>query len=93
MNDIIWGLETFPNIFTLHAQHAHLPIEWSFEISDWRNDSRAIVEWVSGSRVSTPGWWGSTASAFDYPILHTLCRMGQDARPCTTRRGHHRGAG
>ena len=46
MNDIIWDCETFPNVFTLHAQHAHLPIEWSFEISDWRNDSRAIIEWV-----------------------------------------------
>ncbi len=36
-NDIVWDCETYPNVFTLHAIHAHLPIEWSFEISDWRN--------------------------------------------------------
>jgi len=28
-NDIIWDCETYPNVFTLHAIHAHLPIEWS----------------------------------------------------------------
>jgi len=34
MNDIIWDCETYPNIFTINAQHAWLPIEWSFEILD-----------------------------------------------------------
>ena len=43
-NDIIWDEEVYPNVFTLHAIHAHLPIEWSFEISDWRNDSSTIIQ-------------------------------------------------
>ena len=45
-HDIVWDCETYQNVFTISAHHAHLPIEWSFEISDWRNDSRAIIEWV-----------------------------------------------
>ena len=29
-NDIIWDEEVYPNVFTLHAIHAHLPIECPF---------------------------------------------------------------
>lgn len=81
VNDIIWDVETYPNVFTLHAQHAHLPIEWSFEISDWCNDSRAIVEWVNWLGSVGARLVGFNSIGFDYPILHTLCRMGySDAR-------------
>ena len=76
-NDIIWDCETYPNVFTLHAIHAHLPIEWSFEISDWRNDSRAIVEWVHWLKSVGARMVGFNSIGFDYPILHALCRMGQ----------------
>lgn len=76
-HDILWDLETYPNVFTLHAVHAHLPIEWSFEISDWRNDSRAIVEWVHWLAANGARMVGFNSIGFDYPILHALCRMGQ----------------
>ena len=76
-HDIIWDLETYPNVFTLHATHAYLPIEWSFEISDWRNDSRAIVEWVHWLAANGARMVGFNSIGFDYPILHALCRMGQ----------------
>ncbi len=77
MNDIIWDVEVYPNVFTLHATHAHLPIEWSFEISDWRNDSRAIIEWVHWLKSLDARMVGFNSVSFDYPILHALCRMGQ----------------
>lgn len=73
---IVFDLETYPNVFTLAAEHAHLPIRWSFEISPWRNDSRAIVEWVqwlAGQRARLVGF---NNVGFDYPVLHTLLRMG-----------------
>ena len=76
-NDIIWDVEVYPNVFTLHATHAHLPIEWSFEISDWRNDSRAIIEWVHWLKSLGARMVGFNSIGFDYPILHALCRMGQ----------------
>jgi len=75
-HDIIWDLETYPNVFTLHAQHAHLPIEWSFEISDWRNDSRAIIDWVQWLASIGARMVGFNSIGFDYPVIHTLCRMG-----------------
>lgn len=76
-HDIVWDCETYPNVFTLHAQHAHLPIEWSFEISDWRNDSSAIIQWVHWLKSIGARMVGFNSIGFDYPILHALCRMGQ----------------
>jgi len=76
INDIVWDVETYPNVFLLHAQHAHLPIEWSFEISDWRNDSRAIIDWTYWLGSIGARMVGFNSIGFDYPILHTLVRMG-----------------
>ena len=75
-NDIVWDIETFPNVFTLAAEHAWLPIKWEFEISDWRNDSRAIIEFVQHLKQTDARMVGFNSLGFDYPVLHTLIRMG-----------------
>ena len=76
-HDIVWDCETYQNVFTISAHHAHLPIEWSFEISDWRNDSGAIIQWVHWLKGIGARMVGFNSIGFDYPILHALCRMGQ----------------
>lgn len=76
-HDIVWDCETYPNVFTISAHHAHLPIEWSFEISDWRNDSGAIIQWVHWLASIGARMVGFNSIGFDYPLVHTLCRMGQ----------------
>lgn len=75
-NDIVWDIETFPNVFTLAAEHAWLPITWEFEISDWRNDSRDIIEFVQYLKQTNARMVGFNSLGFDYPVLHTLIRMG-----------------
>jgi hypothetical protein len=75
-NDIVWDIETFPNVFTLAAEHAWLPIKWEFEISDWRNDSRSIIEFVQYLKQTDARMVGFNSLGFDYPVLHTLIRMG-----------------
>lgn len=75
-HDIIWDIETYPNVFTLAAEHAHLPIRWSFEISPWRNDSRDIIEWCHELNLMGARMVGFNSIGFDYPVLHTLLRMG-----------------
>ncbi len=75
-NDIVWDIETFPNVFTLAAEHAWLPIKWEFEISDWRNDSRDIIEFVQHLKQTDARMVGFNSLGFDYPVLHTLIRMG-----------------
>ena len=75
-HDIVYDEETFPNVFTLAAEHAYLPLKWEFEISPWRNDSKAVIEWVNWLRNNNARMIGFNNQGFDYPVLHTLMRMG-----------------
>jgi len=76
MNDFVYDLETFPNVFTMAVEHAEAPLLWYFEISPWRNDSRAIVEFCQALAQQGARMVGFNNVGFDYPVLHTLLRMG-----------------
>ena len=80
-NDYVFDIETYPNVFTLALEHAEAPIRWSFEISDWRNDSKEIIEFLGHLADTKARMVGFNNLGFDYPVLHTLIRMGySDAR-------------
>ena len=74
MSDYVWDIETYTNVFLITIEHAYLPIIWTFEISDRRNQSREIVEWVSSNRDAR--FVGFNNIGFDYPVLHLLLRAG-----------------
>jgi hypothetical protein len=77
MRDFVFDCETYPNVFTLTVEHAQAPLRWCFEVSDWRNDSRSIVEfmrWLADNKARMVGF---NSIGFDYPILHQLMKMGQ----------------
>ena len=76
MNDFVYDLETFPNVFTMAVEHTEAPLRWYFEISPWRNDSRAIVEFCQALAERGARMVGFNNVGFDYPVLHTLLRMG-----------------
>ena len=81
MNDYIYDIETYPNVFTLAVEHVEVPMQWYFEISDWRNDSQQIVEFLRYLKESNARMVGFNNLGFDYPVLHQLIRMGKsDAR-------------
>jgi hypothetical protein len=48
-----------------------------FEISDLRNDSRQIVEFLQFLKDTDSRMVGFNNLGFDYPVIHTLVRMGQ----------------
>ena len=75
-NDYIWDIETYPNVFTITVEHSHLPMHWYFEISDWRNDSKDIIAFVTDLKRQDARMIGFNSLGFDYPVLHTLIRMG-----------------
>jgi hypothetical protein len=77
VNDYIYDIETFPNVFTLAVEHAGSPLSWLFEISDWRNDSREIVSFLQYLKDTDARMVGFNNTGFDYPVLHTLIRMGK----------------
>ncbi len=74
--DIIYDIETYPNVFTLAAEHADYPVTWQFEISPWRNDSREIIQWVYWIADQGGRMVGFNNEGFDYPVLHVLLKMG-----------------
>jgi hypothetical protein len=75
-NDYVFDIETYPNVFTLAVEHADAPLRWMFEISDWRNDSREIVAFLQFLKENDARMVGFNNLGFDYPVLHTLIRMG-----------------
>lgn len=81
MSEVVWDIETYPNVFTLTACHSEAPLWWCFEISPWRDDSRAIVEWVQWLAAHGGTMVGFNSLGFDYPVLHTLLRMGRADAP------------
>lgn len=79
MRDFIYDVETFPNVFTLVVEHAEAPLRWLFEISNWRNDSKEIIEFLRYLKESNARMVGFNNIGFDYPILHTLIQMGNSS--------------
>ena len=75
-NDWIFDLETYPNVFTAAFEHAEAPIQLMFEISDLRNDSREIVAFLQYLKDTNARMVGFNSLGFDYPVIHTLIRMG-----------------
>jgi len=76
-SDFIYDIETYPNIFTLAVEHADAPFRWAFEISDWRDDSRQIIEFLMYLKDTDSRMVGFNSLGFDYPVLHTLIRQGK----------------
>jgi hypothetical protein len=74
--DYVYDIETFPNVFTLAVEHAEAPICWSFEITDRRNDSKEIIEFLRYLSDTSARMVGYNNLGFDYPVLHTLMQMG-----------------
>ena len=76
-NDYVFDIETYPNVFTLAVEHSEAPLYWMFEISDLRNDSRQIIEFLQYLKDTNSRMVGFNNLGFDYPVIHTLIRMGQ----------------
>lgn len=76
MRDYIFDIETYPNVFTLAIEHAEAPLTWMFEISDWCNDSKEIIAFLQHLKETNARLVGFNSLGFDYPVLHTLIRMG-----------------
>lgn len=77
MRDFIYDIETYVNVFTLAVEHADAPLQWAFEISDWRDDSRQIIEFLTYLKELDARMVGFNSLGFDYPVLHTLIRQGK----------------
>jgi hypothetical protein len=76
-NDFVYDIETYPNVFTLAVEHADAPLRWLFEISDRRNDSSEICQFIYWLKDTNARMVGFNNLGFDYPVLHMIVRMGR----------------
>jgi hypothetical protein len=72
---IVYDLETYPNCFTLAAEHVDYPMTWMFEVSEFRDDSKQLMEWLFWLQGQDAQMVGFNNVGFDYPVLHHFWRM------------------
>lgn len=77
VNDWIFDLETYPNVFTFAAEHAEAPFKVAYEISEFRNDTAALLDFLSYLKSNGGRLVGFNNLGFDYPVLHQLIQMGK----------------
>lgn len=70
--DIIYDIETYPNIFTLYAIHSKTNQEWLFEISNRKNDLNLICLFLETLKQFKCRMVGFNNIGFDYPVIHSL---------------------
>lgn len=75
-NDWIFDLETYPRVFTAAFEHAEAPIRLMFEISDYRDDSAELMEFLHHLHSKFSRMIGFNNVSFDYPVLHQFIKMG-----------------
>jgi hypothetical protein len=75
-NAWVYDLETYKNCFTFAAEQADGPLTVMYEISDYRNDSRAIIDFCYWLKEQDAMLIGFNNVGFDYPVLHLLLKMG-----------------
>lgn len=70
--DIIFDLETFPNIFTMCVVFANGKGLRVYEISDRKNETQEILEFLRNVKRNGYTMVGFHNVGFDYPILHYI---------------------
>ena len=74
--DYGYDLETFPNCFTARFIHIATDTRWRFEISEFVDDSVALIAFVMQLKACNARGVGYNNVGFDYPVLHRIV-MGQ----------------
>lgn len=69
---MIWDIETFPNCFTLAAEHSCAPLKWMFEISEFRDDTSDLFQWCEWLARHDYSMVGFNNIGFDYIVLHAI---------------------
>lgn len=76
--ELVWDIETFPNIFTCTVKSDRLGLKWVFEISDRRNDTHVFCRFIEVLRKHSACMIGFNILHFDYPVVHYIYRNESD---------------
>jgi hypothetical protein len=73
--DLIYDIETYPNLFCIGFQHDKTEQKWYFEISPTRNDIQFFVKFLSVLSVHKCRMVGFNNVGFDYPVIHMIFKF------------------
>ena len=69
-NDVIYDIETYPNVYTF-TYYSVLDGEMNtFEISNYRNDTEEFLEYLRNVKRNNLRLVGFNNLGFDYPVIH-----------------------
>lgn len=69
-NAVVYDIETFPNAFTLAMECLHNSNSSVWEISQYRDDRRQLIEWFNWLHQTQTPMIGFFNLLFDYPVIH-----------------------
>lgn len=73
-NAVVYDLESFPNFFSLNAQMLHSDAEVTFEISEFRDDRQALMQWFNYLAQHQIPMIGFNNLSYDYVMIHNIFR-------------------
>jgi hypothetical protein len=79
-NDLVYDLETYPNIFTFAAVFANGKGMRVYEISDRKNDVEEMLEFMRNIAIKGFRMVGFNNVGFDYPVLHYILEKSKAAK-------------
>lgn len=71
---VVYDIETFPNIFTLHAEMLNSTACNTWEISHWRDDRLQLFQWFTHLQQTQTAMIGFYSEHFDYIVIHWLMK-------------------
>jgi len=74
--DVVYDIETYPNVFTMKALHHTTRKRWTFEVSERRNDLDLIVQFMNTLAANQCRMVGFNNIGFDYPVIHMIHQTG-----------------
>lgn len=81
--DVIYDIETFPNIFSIGVLHTVTRQRWLFEISDRRNDIESFCLFLDVIAASGCRMIGYNNIGFDYPVIHFIHKNKRSLLSCS----------
>lgn len=77
--DYVYDLECYPNVFTFSAIYMNGKGAVSFEISDRKNQTPELVEFLRNIKRTSCRMVGFNNVGFDYPLLHYILLKAKSA--------------
>lgn len=70
--DLVYDIETYPNVFTVYFYDPVTGQSWYFEISEFRNDLETLCRFMDSCVEVGARWIGYNSLNFDYPVMHFI---------------------